>query len=570
LLEWDIAPSPESPIPAPSPKAKPPATTLRSAWVVGVLTLLSKITGMLQSRVVAHYLGAGPAADAFFVAFRIPNLLRRFTAEGTMTSAFLPTLHEVESAEGEEAGRQLTARFLGTLGMGLVILCLVAIPAMGLLTGLQMLGRLAPGASLAEQFHALGQVLAGTRTPPPAYALTTVLARIMFPYLVLVSLTAGLSAVLNLRGRFALPASASTFWNLVFIGFTWACLALGPRAWRAPETASLVMAVATLAGGTVMLLSLWPGFQRLGHGIRPGFFAGDPGVRKAFRRMAPGLLGTGIHPINALISTALASQLAVGAQTVLFNSNMMGEMVLGVFGASIATVSLPVMSRLVEAGDAQGLRRALAEALRGTAVLAIPGAVGMAVLARPIIALIFQTGRFTEADVAWTAGTLGFQAVGLLFIATGRITAQCLYALKDYRRPAYAALGSMVLNIALSVLLMKPLGTGGMALANGLASIGGLAWMVLGLRRRMPGLPWREVGSAWLSMGAAAACMGLLAWAGAGALGLFGAYRGLAGTGLRLFPLIAVSALAYGGLLLLLRVPEGASLLASIRRRLPK
>ncbi|BDU75648.1 murein biosynthesis integral membrane protein MurJ [Mesoterricola sediminis] len=533
------------------------------------MTLLSRVSGMLQSRVVAHYLGAGPAADAFFVAYRIPNLLRRFTAEGTMTSAFLPTLNEVETGEGDAAARQLTARFLGTLGLGLALLSLIAIPAMGVLTGLQMLGRLAPaGAGLGEQLRALGWILAHPRLAPPAWTLTTVLAQIMFPYLTLVSLTAGLAAVLNLRGRFALPASVSTFWNLTFILVTWAGLEAGPRGWRVPEAAALVMAGAALAGGLVQLAVLWPGFRALGYGVRPGLHLKDPGVRRALRRMAPGLLGTGIAPINALISTALASQLAVGAQTVLFNANMMGEMVLGVFAASIATVSLPVMSRLVEAGDLQGLRRALAEALRGTAVLAIPGSVGMAVLAQPIIALIFQTGRFNAQAVAWTAATLGFQAVGLLFIATGRITAQCLYALKDYRRPAYAALLSMVVNIALSLALMGPLGTGGMALANGLASIAGLVYMTAGLRPRLPALPWREVGGGWVSMGAASAVMGLLAWVGAGQLGLSGPYRGLAGTSLRLFPLIAACALVYGALLLLFRVPEGTALLSRIRRRL--
>ena len=180
---------------------------LRSAGVVGLMTFISRISGMLQSRLVANVLGAGMAADAFMVAFRIPNLLRRFTAEGTMTSAFLPTLNEVETSEGEAAGREMVARFLGTLAALLTLLCLAGIPAMGLLTGLQMLGRLAPEARWWQQFGILWEILAGTRAGSAQWLLTTTLARIMFPYLVLVSLTAGLSAVLNLRGRFGLPAS---------------------------------------------------------------------------------------------------------------------------------------------------------------------------------------------------------------------------------------------------------------------------------------------------------------------------------------------------------------------------
>jgi putative peptidoglycan lipid II flippase len=535
--------------------------------VVGLLTFVSRITGMLQSRLVANYLGAGPAADAFMVAFRIPNLLRRFTAEGTMTSAFLPTVNEVESTQGEAAGREMVARFLGTLGVLLALLCALSIPAMGLLTGLQMLGRLAPGARWSQQFLILWDVLAGTRTGSAQWLLTTTLARIMIPYLALVSVTAGLSAVLNLRGRFGLPASISTFWNLAFISFAYLCLNLGPASWRAPERAAVCLALATLVGGLVQLFVLWPAFRRMGFGIRWGVYLRHPGVRSALKRMAPGLVGTGIHPINVVISTILASQLAVGAQTVLFNANMMGEMVLGIFAASVATVSLPTMSRLVESGDAQGLRASLASALRGTAVLVIPGSVGMAALAVPIIALIFQTGRYDSAAVSWTARTVAFQAVGLLFIATGRIAAQALYALKDYKRPAYAALLGMGVNVACSILLMGPLGTAGIALANGVASLAGLVFLALALRRRMGRLPLREVLGGWAVMAAAAGVMGALAWWGARAMGL-GVFRGLGGSSLRLFPLIALCALVYAGLLFAFRVPEARSCRDMVLRRL--
>jgi putative peptidoglycan lipid II flippase len=539
---------------------------LRSAGLVGLMTLISRISGMLQSRLVAYVLGAGMAGDAFMVAFRIPNLLRRFTAEGTMTAAFLPTLNEVESREGEAAGREMVARFLGTLGALLALLCLAGIAAMGLLTGLQMLGRLAPGATWWQQFGVLWEILAGRREGPEQWLLTTTLARIMFPYLLLVSLTAGLSAVLNLRGRFGLPASVSTFWNLAFIGFSWLCLRLGPPAWRTPARASVVLALAALVGGIVQILLLWPSFRQLGFGIRWGLHLRHPGVIRALRRMAPGLLGTGIHPINVVISTTLASQLAVGAQTVLFNANMMGEMVLGIFAASVATVSLPAMSRLVEAADLPGLRASLASALRATAVLAIPGAVGMAVLARPTIAVIFQTGRYGAAAVDWTAHTLQYQAVGLLFIATGRITAQCLYALKDYRMPAYAALFGMVVNVILSILLMRPLGTAGIALANGLASLAGLGLLTLTLHRRIGSLPFRQVLGGWAAMGLAAGLMGALAWFGLDRLDLR-TFHGLGGTSLRLFPLIGLCAALYAGLLFAFRVPEVAALKAAVLRR---
>jgi putative peptidoglycan lipid II flippase len=420
---------------------------------------------------------------------------------------------------------------------------------------------------VTQQLAVLWEVLTGQRAAPFQVALTTTLARIMFPYLALVSVTAGLSAVLNLKGRFALPASVSTFYNLAFVAFGYACFHLGPQAWRTPERAALILALATLVGGLVQLFILWPSFRRLEFRLQWGLFFRHPGVRSALKRMAPGLLGTGIHPINVFISATLASQLPEGAQTVLFNANMMSEMVLGVFAASVATVSLPVMSRLVESGDLKGLRANLAGALRGTAVLAIPGAVGMAVLAWPIIALILQTGRYGADAVAWTARTLVFQAVGILFIATGRITAQCLYALKDYRWPAYAALAGMVANVILSIVLMRHLGTGGIALANGLASLVTLSFLTLRLRGRLGELPFREVLGGWGSMGLAAGLMGVLAFLG-GRLISVEVFRGLLGTSLRLFPLIGMCALAYGALLFLFRVPEARSIAGLLRRKL--
>lgn len=541
---------------------------LRHAAVVGALTLVSRITGMLQSRMLAAYLGVGGAADAFFVAFRLPNLLRRFTAEGTMTAAFLPTLNEVAAKEGEEAGKAMAARFLGTLTALLSLLCLLGVAGMGLLTGLLMLGRLAPNQPLWTQLQALGQVLSGARPAPADLALTTLLGRLMFPYLVLVSLTAGLSAVLNLRDRFGLTASVSTFWNLAFMGFGAMCFAFGPAAWgREADRASVVFAVAVLVGGLVQLAVLVPPFLRMGYGIRFGLFLKDGGVRLALKRMVPGILGSGVHPINVLLSTFLASRLAEGSQTVLFNSNMLGEMVLGLFAVSVATVSLPAMSRLAEAKDHRGMTEALGVAWRGTAFLAIPGAVGMAVLGQPIVALIFQKGHFDAAAVSWTAWTLAFQAVGLPFIAASRIGAQALYALKDYRGPAQAAVMSMGANLALSWWLLGIWGTGGIALANGLASLVGLGWILWRLRGRMT-VPSLFTAVGWTLFALASLPMGLAALWGGRALGLFGNYQGVPATALRLLPLIAFSSAVYFGLLVLIGNREAKGLWSRVASRL--
>jgi putative peptidoglycan lipid II flippase len=544
-------------------------SVLRHAAVVGALTFISRITGMLQSRMLAAYLGTGPAAEAFVIAYRLPNLLRRFTAEGTMTAAFLPTLQEVAQREGEDAGKTMAARFLGSLAAILTLLCLLGIGAMGVITGLLMLGRLAPGQPLPQQVASLLHILRGHQPMPADLDLTILAARLMFPYLLLVSLTAGLSAVLNLKDRFGLTASVSTFYNLAFMGFGYACLEWGPAAWRTePGTATVIFALATLAGGLVQLLVLVPPFLRYGYTISPGFHFRDPGVLLALKRMVPGILGSGVHPINVLLSTFLASRLAVGSQTVLFNSNMLGEMVLGLFAVSVATVSLPAMSRQAEAGDMRGLKESLGSAWRGTAFLAIPGAVGMAVLAQPIIALIFQKGRFTATDVSWTAWTLAFQAVGIPFIGAARIGTQALYALKDYKGPAQAAVLSMAVNLGLSWWLMQSWGTGGIALANGLASMVGLGWILLRLRSRMDlPLAFTLVGCGLFTF--AALPMALVAALGGRSLGLFGDYPGVGATALRLLPLIGASAAVYFGLLVGLGNREARGLWKRISDRLP-
>jgi len=549
-------------------KPKPDTTNsiLKSAAIVGFITLLSRITGLFQSRMLACYLGVGMAFDAFSVAYRIPNLLRRFTAEGTMTSAFLPTVSEVESDRGEDAARIMVARFMGTLALLLALLCGIGMLGMGLLVGLQLLGRI-PGETWGAQAIELFRILLGQSEAPAMVRVTTLLARLMFPYLALVSLTAGLSAVLNLRGRFGLPASISTFWNLAFLAMGYAAFKWGPATWKEPVHATFVFAVAVLFGGIVQVAVLWPSFRRLGFEIHWGLFFKDADVRRAFRRMLPGVLGTGIHPINVLISMCIASHLAMGAQGVLLNSNMMGEMVLGLFSASLATVSLPTMSRLVDQGDTPGLRRALADALRATALLAIPSSVGLAVLAHPIIAIIFRTGRFDAEAVRWTATTLAFQSVGLLFIATSRISAQCLYALKDYRGPAYAALLGMSANILLSIALMRPLGTGGIALANGLSSLVGLGYLCLRIKKRLVQPPFQAVWRGWLVMGFAATAMGCMSWLGSRLLHL-GAFHGTWGTSLRLFPLMGASALFYFAILTALRVQEARAFCDMARRKL--
>jgi putative peptidoglycan lipid II flippase len=520
---------------------------LRSASVVGFMTLLSRLTGLAQTYFLSNVLGATAAADAYYVAVRLPNLLRRFTAEGTMTAAFLPTLSQAEAAEGEAAVKAVAARFLGSLLVILLTGVAVVLLFMGPLAALQTLGR-----------------------PHVQAELTAKLGRIMFPYLALVSLTAGFAGLLNLRHRFALAASVSVFWNLAFIGFGWATLQILKRHGTVPlDTVAVVCACAVLAGGVLQLLVILPAVRQEGFGLSLGLHLRDPWVRTAMKRMGPGMLAAGIYPINALISAAIASHLPNGAQTVLFNSGMMSEMVMGLFAMSLATASLPALSRQAEARDWPAMNRSLMQALSASALLVLPASVGLAVLSRPICALLFRTGAYTTFDSDWTAITLVFGCVGLVFVAAQRLGNQALYALRDYRGPAALAGGTLLLNVALSLALLKPLGTGGLALANGLASLAGMLGLLLRLRPRLPGLTVGALLDATARALAACLLMGLLAWGGAHLLALNAphAFTRLA-LALRLLPLVALCALVYGLAAAGFGHPEARTLAEKLRRKL--
>lgn len=507
---------------------------LGSASGVGFMTLLSRVTGLLQSMFLAHFLGAGPAADAFAVAFRLPNLFRRFTAEGTMSAAFLPTLTEAEAAEGHEAAVRTGIFFLGTLTLLLTFIVVGIVVGMNPITGWLTMGRDAS-----------------------QHDLTTLLARVMFPYLVLVSLTAGMAGLLNFKGKFLLAASVSIFWNLAFMMFAGGMIlglpVSGPHVGE--NRIALICAQAVIVGGVVQLAVLLPSACRIGFRFRPGFHTGNPWVRKALKRMAPGLITAGIYPINALVSTALASHLPDGAQMILFNSGMMSEMVLGLFAMSIATVSLPALSRLAEEKNMIGVNETVVTSLSGASLMCIPASIGLALLAGPIISMIFHSGAYSLSAVQWTASTLVFQCVGILFIATQRIGTQALYAFKDYRGAMISASLSLGSNIAFSMWLLEPLGTQGLALANGLSSLVGVGVLLMRLPQHTPNFPYVRVLKAWGRYGLAGLVMGV------GVRGLDQSVVHLSVDQSRLtlaagiIPLVMVGGVLYFALLILLRDP---------------
>ena len=532
------------------------------------MTLLSRLTGVVVQRMIGSRLGLNEISDAYQIAYRLPNMLRRFTAEGTMTAAFLPTLVDVETKQGEGQAKVFVSQFLGTLVAILLVICAAGVLLMTPITALLMLGKLAPGAGFIDQLVIMWDMLWGKVYFPDNVALSATLGRIMFPYLLLVSVTAAMAAVLNMRRRFALAASTNMWGNLVFIGASWTAFHFMTQPYGA--RAAIVFACAMLIHGMVQIAVLAPAFRRMGFHF--GWVARfrNPDVRLALKRMLPGIIAGGIHPINVFVSQSLASQLSPGAQTVLANSNLLGELVLGLFAVSMATVSLPAMSRLASEGNLDGVRSSLGEALRGTALFAIPGSVGMALLATPIVALIYHKGAFGAEAVAWTSATLPYQAMGLIFIASARISTQALNAMKDYRGPAIAALIAFTCNVALSLILMKPMGTNGMALANSISAIAGLAFQAVRLKHSLGRLPTRYVANGWLKMGVAASLMGIVAWYGNKLFYIHDPYffQGSFAIAWRLFPLITICGALYFGLAVIFRIPEAKSIAKTVLKKI--
>lgn len=435
---------------------------LRSTLVVGVATLVSRILGFLRDVVLARLFGAGPQTDAFFVALKIPNFLRRLFAEGAFANAFVPVLAEYRAQDDPAEVRRLVAHIAGTFGAILLLVTTVGVSAAPLLVLL-----FAPGfAGNADQAALAGSLL-----------------RITFPYLFFVALTAFAGAILNSHGRFAVPAITPVLLNLSLIS---------AALWLAPALDPPVLA---LAWGVFLAGLLQLGFQlpflwqlkllpRPRLAGRLGF--DHPGVRKVMRLMVPALFGTSVVQINLLVDTIIASFLAAGSVTWLYYGDRLVEFPLGVFGIALATVILPRLSSEHATRDPGGFSATLDWALGLVALIALPASVGLGVLAGPIIATLFQSGAFTVDDARMAAAALGAYSVGLTGFILVKVLAPGYYARQDTATPVrigiIAALSNIVLNLLLVVLLLR---TGwlpphaGLALATGLA-----AWINAGLLYR--------------------------------------------------------------------------------------
>jgi len=434
---------------------------LGSSFVVSIGTMLSRVLGLVRDVVLANLLGAAPNADAFFVAFKIPNFLRRLFAEGVFSQAFVPVLTETREQGSHEAVRHLVDRVAGVLGGSLFVL-----------TALAMV--MAPWVALL--------FAPGFSRDVAKLALTADLIVWTFPYLLLISLTGFCGAILNTYGRFAVPAYTPVLLNLSLIT---AAVVWAPTM---PEPA-LGLAMGVTLAGVVQLLFQLPSLRALKLTPRPVWDTKDEGVRKILMLMVPALFGVSVSQINLLFDTVLASLLPDGSVAWLYYSDRLTELPLGVFAIAIATVILPTLSALNSRAEPEEFSQTLAWAMRNVLLIAVPATVALWLLAEPILATLFQYGAFTDRDVEMAAASLRAYTVGLGGFMLIKVLAPGYYARQDMKTPVKIGIIAMVSNMVLNVLFVFPLmwyfemGHVGLALATSVSAWINAGLLYLGLRR---------------------------------------------------------------------------------------
>ena len=429
----------------------------RAAGILGSATMLSRVMGMVRDMVVSRLFGAGFATDAFFAAFQIPNMLRRFFAEGALTSAFVPIFSETLNKRGEKEARELadTCFTLLTIVMAGVTLA-------GILFSPAIVGLMFPG------FH----------SAPGKFELTVLLNRLMFPYIFFISLVALCMGILNTVRHFFTPAISTVFLNISMI-----VAALSLRGFFAVPITALAMGV--LIGGVVQLLLQLPVVCSKGFSIRPRFNFGHPQVRRIALLMLPSVFGVGVYYLNITVSAVLASLLPQGSVSYLYYAQRLFEFPQGLFTVSVAQAVLPSMSRQAAEGDMSGMKESLAFGLRLTLFITIPAMAGLMACSTPIFSLIFMGGAFDYAKAVNSAQALFFYSFGLSFVAMTRVLAPAFYALKDTRTPVLGAFCAFLVNLGFSLVLMGPLKHGGLALATTISALGNMLMLLWFLRRKI-------------------------------------------------------------------------------------
>lgn len=512
----------------------------RSAGSVGVAVFLSRIMGVVREQVFAWLFGAGMAADAFVVAFRIPNLLRDLFAEGALSSAFVTVFTDYEKNRSAEDLKRLVNNVFTV--MGVVVALVVTIEMLFSWELVQL---------MAQDFkHVVGKI-----------ELTTLLTLIMAPFLLFVSQAAIAMGILNTKGLFFIPAFSSACFNIGSIVVGAGLAMILPHF---GINGIIGMAIGTLAGGIMQFLIQVPLLKKQGFHIKPAWNLTESGLRRIFRLMVPAIIGLSATQINIFVNTNFASQCAEGSVAWLNYAFRFMLFPIGLFGVAMSVASMPSISRMAASKDMERLKGLLHSSLILCLGLAIPASVGLFLLAEPIIRLIYEHGRFVHHDTIMTAQALELYAIGLTAYAGVKIIAPVFYALNDTRWPVVGSFLAVVFNILFILVTLRHLEHRSIALATSISATANLMLLMGILHKKIGGFQWKKLGIAACKMGIASIGMGIVVWLTKNDLHGYGFWR----QGLGLMASIVLGALFYTTAIYVLNVPELKVVIAGIGRRL--
>jgi putative peptidoglycan lipid II flippase len=518
----------------------------KSAGLIGLATMTSRVLGLARETVLAAVFGASASMqmDAFNVAFRIPNLLRDLFAEGAMTAAFVPTFTRTLETQGREAAWRV-----GNLVMNALLVVTGVLVVAGMI--------FAPGITLAladEKFT----------SREGALDLTIQLTRIMLPFLTTLAVAAAMMGMLNSLRRFFVPALSPSMFNVASIFSAVALVPLMPRFGLEPIVG---IAVGTLLGGLGQILVQWPSLRREGFRFQPIVSFRDPVVREILRLMAPATFGLAAVQVNVFVNTHLATGQEQGAVSWLQYAFRLMYLPIGLFGVSIATASLPDISRHAATDDLRSIQTTVSRALRMMLMLNVPATIGLMVLAEPIVALIYQRRAFTAYDTASTAAALMFYAPGLLGYSAVKIASPTFYSLRDSRTPVIVSVISIAANLAINLVLVRVLGYRGLALGTASAAILNAVVLLWLLHGRLGGLDGRRVTTAFVKITCASVFMGVAAYFAAAWLGGLPSLHGETGKFVRVSLSIVTALIALAVSARLLRIDEFTDATARVVQR---
>ncbi len=455
---------------------------LKNTAVVAVMTIISRITGVVRELAKAIFLGTGIGADAFTIAYMIPNLLRRLVAEGAMSAAFIPVLSEYLHKDKRKELYDFLSNFFGFICFVVTLITIVGIAA-------------AP-------FYVKHLFAYGFRSVPGKVELTVVLTQIMFVYIVLISISAFFQALLNAHHLFSVPASTPIFLNLTIIAFAY----FFSRYFSEP---SYAFSIGVVLGGILQVVIQIPWVMKLGLLKRPRISWKHQGVKKATRLLIPSLFGISVYQIDIALSEIIATTLPEGSVSSLQYSMRLVELTLGVVVISIATVILPIFSRQASSGQFEELKDTLRFSLRLIAFIGFPATVGLLVLSREIVASVYMYGQFDTRSLELTAFALQFHGIGLFFIGASRMLIQPFYSLQDTKTPVIISFFVMITNVTLCFILSHFLANGGIALGSSLSCALQCILLLFALRKKIGLLglrsliiPFAKIMLASLGMGA--------------------------------------------------------------------